>query len=673
MYAHDSKTLETVTVTANKVEENIQDVPQSITVIDAEEIEEKGIKTIEDVIAEIPNMTTTPDRGVKVNFRGLNASLFADNNPVVIYIDGIPTSHKYDFGASLENVERIEVLRGPQGTLYGKDSIGGVINIVTQEPTNETTGSVGVEYGSDNYRRATFNINTPIVENKLFFNLNAEGTFDDSWVTNELKNDDDAAKSQNKRISTAFYYKPTDRLSTRLVLKKEKTRKHEFKGYGVVGQTGLDLFKRDDAEHTSFDMNMVEENDIDSQSFNLKYEADGFNVESVTVHKETDLDGKYDTDYTSGTVFDGTFSFNDAESDAYSQEIRISSTNSDTIRWVTGIYLDKEENKKKAYGFAGPAIGGINDTVSTSDSKTQAIFGQAVIPFAQEWELTLGGRYQRIKKEMDLTAYYTPSGTGITSVTNEFEPDKTWNVFLPKVALSYKFNENITSFASISKGYMPGGFNVVATTSNQEENEFDAQQSVNYEMGIKGSFENFMFTASIFRMNIKDIHTYRTVGLNKFTDNADKAHSQGVEFDFRYFPINELEINGAVGFIRTKYDDYKLGDNDFSGERIETTPSSTASLGIAYYHPQGFYARTDVKHQGSMYFHDDQAREFVKVGSRTLLDLKLGYKVGDWDLYAYAKNLTDKEYINTYETNSSFSFATFGAPRFIGVGAKYKF
>ncbi len=666
VYAHEVEKLSTITITANKVEENLQDVPQSITVIGADEIEEKGIKTVEDVIAEIPNMTTTPDRGVKVNFRGLNASLFTANNPVVIYIDGIPSSHKFDFTAFLENIERIEVLRGPQGTLYGKDSIGGVINIITKNPTNEITGNIGLEYGSHNYKEGRFNISAPIVENKLFFNLNGNLTADDGWIKDKV------AKEEEQKFGASFYYKITDRLLAKLALRKEKTEDYGFKGYGIVGNSSFDLFEREKAENVKFENPIVQKNNIDSQNFTIKYEADKYNFEAVTVHRKTDLDAVYDMDFTTGTIFDGSTMVNDANTDTYSQEFRVSNKSKDGVRWLAGLYLDTEENKKNAYGvdfvYSGFPMGNKN-TISTVDSDTQAIFGQTMIPLNEQMELTLGSRYQKIKKEIDLKQ----TVTGMTPSFNAFDTKETWNVFLPKFALNYKINENFTSFMSISKGYMPGGFNILAQTSNKEGNVFKPQQSINYELGIKGVLDDIIFTASLFRMDIKDIHVYRTIGGEMFTDNADKGHSQGVEFDFRYFPTETLEISGAVGFVQAKYDSYNVGNNNFSGKNIETTPSHTANLGIAYYHPTGIYARTDIKNQGSMYFYDDLNKSFPKRDSITLVDLKVGYKFLNWDIYAYVKNLTDEKYINTYETNDSFSYATFGDPRFMGVGVKYTF
>ena len=670
----DALTLENITVSANKIEENIQDVPQSITVIDEAMIEEKGIKSIADVIHEIPNMYITPKHGGVVNFRGLNTSMFTNNNPVVIYIDGIPTTDRNAFDVSMENVERVEVLRGPQGTLYGKDAIGAVINIVTKKPTNTPYGSVGMEYGSNNTMRETFNVNAPIIENKLFINLNGAVSSSDGWVTNTYNADEDASKEKEKRFSTALLYNINDRLSAQLVLKREETKNYWGNDASLTNVTSLSAFSRDLAENASFDVPTLEESVIDSQSLSLKYGADHYTIEAVGTHKKNDFNSVFDADFTSGTLYDGTYMQRDTTADTYTGEIRIASNNDQGIRWVGGIYADTEEKTFDPYSvnyYISDIPYAYGNAVSTSNSDTQALFAQTMIPLSDTVELTLGGRYQTIKKKIDMTVTNYMLGYGTSSF--DFDAQKRWNTFIPKAALSYKINDTFTSFVSISKGYMPGGFNNYASSSDAEQNTFEPQQSTNYEIGIKGVIDNATFTATLFRMDIKDIHVYRQSSGYYYTDNADKAHSQGVEFDFRYFPIDSIELSGAVGLIDTKYDSYNAGDYDFSGEKIENTPTYTANLGLAYYHPSGFYARSDVRSQGSLYFYDDLQKKFLKNDSYAIVDLKMGYKFSNWDIYGFVKNVTDEEYLTYYQSSSLVSLATYGDSRILGVGVHYKF
>ncbi|RXJ57653.1 TonB-dependent receptor [Candidatus Marinarcus aquaticus] len=658
-----------VVVSANKMEENIQEVPQSITILDAQTIEEKGMNKVSDVINVIPNMyMNSENHGGAINFRGLNTSMFTNSNPIVIYVDGVPTSSRNAFDISMENIEKIEVLRGPQGTLYGKDAIGGVINIITKVPTNETSGSIGFEYGSNDYHKESFNLNTPLIKDKLFLNLNAALFSDHGWITNDYNGDDEAAKERSIKLGTSLYYNVTDNLSAKLVFKREKTKNY-WGNYGVAQNVvSLNEFSKKASENANFDMPAIEDNEINTQSLNLKYETDDYLFEAISSHKDTDFKSTYDIDFTANNLLDGSFMTRNTNMETYTNEVRVSNK-SDAFRWIAGVYFDSDKIKEDPYSqtlYLSGVKAVYANALSTSHNDTSAIFTHLMIPLNEKIDLTLGGRYQRIKKDIDMTV-----NNGAT--TFDFDANKTWNTFIPKGALSYKINDNFTTYFSVSKGYMAGGFNSFASSSNEDDNAFDSQKSTNYEIGIKSTFDDLILNAAIFRMDIENIHIYRQVVGNYYTDNAKKAHSQGIELDFTYFPTDTIVINGAVGYVDTEYDSYDAGDYDFSGNKIENTPSHTANLSMAYYDPKGFYARGDIKNQGSLYFYDDRQKKFLKNKSYTTLDVKIGYRYANFDIYAYGKNLTDEEYMTYYQSSSTVSLATFADQRSVGVGVRYKF
>jgi iron complex outermembrane receptor protein len=684
LQAADEETLviDNVVVTANKMEEDLTDVPQSITVVDKYTIEEKGIKDIPDVIEEIPNMFNSPNHGNSVNFRGLNASMFTRNNPVVVYIDGVPISDKYGFDASLANVERVEVLRGPQGTLYGKDAIGAVINVVTMQPTDTWQGKVGAEYGRFNYVEGLLNLSGPVVNDKLYFGVNGRYRQDDGWIENDCPGkNDDANRQDDRRISAYLLFKPTDRLSARFTASNEYTRTYWMDGYGLAPGSGISDFSRDDADHVAFDVATYEKTEVNSQSLQVAYAFDPVTVTSTTTHRRVDMDALYDADFGDNPLYDGLAQMGDSTTKTWTQEVRVASNNTEGFRWVGGGYFDTEKRELGPYGMQFPYYDNsgtyygnfVMDARSHSDSDTWAVFGQAMVPLGAGFELTLGGRYQRIKKEVELNMYYLPIGVS-GAPYYQLEADKTWDTFLPKAALSYKITDAWTVYFSWSKGYMPGGFNDFATSGTASDNSFKPQKSTNYELGIKGSFDRLRLAASIFRMDIEDIHVYKSVGTGIYlTDNADEAHSQGVEVEVTYLPFRCLELTLAAGIIDAEYDDYDAGDARFDGEKIEQTPAHTLKLGVAYNHPRGFYARADVKNQGRTYYYDDVNKAFDKEGSFTVVDVRAGYRFKGWDVYAYADNLTDEEYVNSYKSSSLVAIATFGNPRVIGVGARYQF
>lgn len=676
--------LESVTVTANKIEEDIQDVPQSITVIDEMVLDEKGIKSVGDVVEMIPNMDFTGGvHGNAVSFRGLNPSMFTNNNPVVLYIDGVPVTDRYGFDASLANVERIEVLRGPQGTLYGKDAIGGVINIITKKPGNEWHGKVGTEYGSDNYMQGLFNLGGGLARDTLFMGVNGDYSRDDGWIENTNTGlDSDGNESEDRHISGYLLYTPSTRFTARLTLSDDFNREAWTDGYALPFGNSFSDFNRDDAERVDFDVPTEVERQTTSQSLNLSYAFDRVTLASTTTHQRMDIDGDYDGDYDAGTYYDGLKQFNHAELDAYTQELRLSGNNETGIRWVGGIYLDSEEREQGPYGMqfpyfdtAGNFYGNYEmNADSRTDSRTYAAFGQVILPFGERYELTLGGRYQRINKEIDLDTFNLPVGTSGAPFFSMLG-EKEWDVFLPKAALSYRVNDAWNTYISYSQGYMPGGFNYFATSGTMDDNSFDPQQSQNYEIGIKGNLDKLRIAASLFYMDIEDVHVYKATGTGLYyTENAESAHSQGIELDFAYPVTQSLELTGSVGIIEAEYDTYDAGAGvSFDGYDIENTPAFTATAGLFYAHPDGFYSRLDMKAAGEIYFYDDANKTFAKEDAYITFDAKIGYQTGAWDFYVYGKNLANEEYITSLISNPSLTLVEFGDPRTLGIGVRYRF
>lgn len=677
LFANETTKLDKITVSANKMEENIQNVPQSISVIDEEIIDNKGIKNISDVIKEIPNMNEQSSfNGVSSSFRGLNTSVFTNNNPIVIYIDGVPHYDRYDYDPSFANVEQIEVLRGPQGTIYGKDAIGAVINIKTKTPTNKWHGTLVTEYGNDNTFNTKLNTSGAIIDNKLFTGINGSLYNTDGWIENHYSHmDKNANKKNNRKISGFLLYKPTDNLSTKLTIVNNYSKKQFFDGMITDGTVSINNLKRDNAKNTNFDVPTTEKSKVNSQSLNLTYELEDIKFDSTTTHKKTNLDGDYDSDYTSNTNSDGLNQYNYTELETYTQEFKLSSKNQD-IKWITGLYFDKESRKQGPYGqdlFYGGGIYSANVN-SDANSKTYAAFGQTMIPFLEDFELTLGARLQKIEKDISgfVTTTWNGSFTGANGSFGKWK--KSWNTFLPKVALAYKIDDNLTIYSSISKGYMPGGFNYfVNDLGNKNTNMFKPQTSINYEIGAKYIGDNFAINTAIFRTDIKDIHIYKIVGVNFTTDNAKKAHSQGIEFDGIYFLTENWSISGSLGLIQAKYDDYDNGKRKYNKEKIENTPNFTANLGVSYLANSGIYGRLDFNARGKTNYFDGANEKMVESNGAIISNAKIGYKLKNWDIYSYITNITNEEYVSTYQSKTGLALVGFNEPRRFGIGAIYKF
>ncbi len=669
--------LEAVKVTANKMEESLKDVPQSITVIDEVEIEEKGIESMTDVIDNIPGMAYSDDHGVGINFRGLNSSMFTMNNPVTMYVDGIAHSGKTGFDTSLVNVERIEVLRGAQSTLYGKNAMGAVINVVTKDPTNEWHGKVGAEYGSWDYVKGLAAMNGPLIKDKLFLGLSAQYDQDNGWIKNDYEGmEEDANRERDRKVNGYLLMTPNDDLRVRLAAHHSHKKTYWGNEYVLAHGTNLDDFNADDAKHVSYDVANDSTTDDNSQSLTVEYNFDGFKLNSITTHKQLEVDALYDSDHSDAAAYKGLEMFDENEEETWSQELRLSGGAPKEFRWTCGVYGDIGNRKQGPYGqqFVQGGTAYEQDAHSDQDTTTMAAFGQVMAPLGSGFELTLGARLQRIRKEMDLDMYYQAVGAA-KNLYYSMHGTKTWNAFLPKAALSYAINDNWNTYISYSHGYMPGGYNFFAMSGSADSNAFKPQRSKNYEWGLKADYGDLRLGTALFYMDIKDIHVYKTAGGTGmyYTSNAKKAHSYGAEFEATYLPVKSLELSGSVSLIKAKYDDYDADVKQYDGEDIDQTPSHIIRLSAAYHAPCGFYARVDARHFGSRSYYDDYNKGFTKADAYTVVDTKVGYRFDDFDVYAYVNNITDEEYVTAFRSNTLVTIAGVGDPRTIGAGVMYYF
>lgn len=673
--------LQAVTVTANKVEEKLKDVPQSVTLITGEALKEKGIRNVADLVREIPNLSSSFVYSNEINFRGINSSTFTNTNPVVIYIDGVPQSNRYAYEALLENVDRVEVLRGPQGTLYGKDSIGGVINIIAKTPKSTWSGQVGVEVANQGGRDLTLAVNGPLVKDQLFLTFSGKAAEQDGWIKNRYPGmDADANRAHEQRFNLGLLYKVSPKTQVRLSASHDDQTNYWVDGGLAPLGSDYTAFSRSDARRASFDQKTVTKTKTDAQSLAFQHKFDGVALDAVVTNKSVKLDGDYDMDWGSLPLYDGLTQYQHLTTDTRTQEIRLSGGTAGQARWLVGLYFEQDKYRNERYGGQypaaimgfpfGPGLDIDIDVPSRTESATQALFGQVMMPLGKSLELTLGGRYQRIEKEFDGDFIMQPVGMTGYPPAYSLSAEKRWTAFLPKAALSFDLSPSWKSYVSVAKGYLPGGFNYFPSSAVLADNQFEPQKSTNYEIGVRSDFGRLYLSASLFYMDIKDIHVYSydPTGTNIYTSNAGKGTSKGAELEASYLIGDHWEISGALGLVRATYDEYNPSSNN--GNRIERTPSYTAKVGLQYTAGNGFYARGDVRGQGKRYFN---AENTFDDGAYTTVDLRAGYKTGPWEFYGYVRNLTDTEYRTSLDAMSNGTLVTFGEPRRLGLGARYSF
>lgn len=670
-----------VEVTASKMTETLKDVPSSIMVIDGTELEEQGITDIHGVVARIPNLNLVDFSSRNhINVRGINTSTFTLNNPVVLYIDGIPHSNHYAYDLPLMNVERIEVLRGPQGSLYGRDAIGGVINVVTKTPGNTWEGQVGLGLGDDKKREGSFSFEGPLSQGALYLGLYGRYEEDNGWISNTHVSQPSSQPSSlngplsshprpsqgrgneetRKRLGANLLWTPRDDFRARLNLLREQ-HDQGFHNGGMIGSTAFKDARRSDFETVQAEMDTFNHSLTYSQGLNLEYDSAFGTFSSVTTHRRNDTEAQNDLDYGNSPVFLNQTGWEDVTLASVSQEFRWSHELESGARWVAGLYYEKDNTDFDHFGMMA------FNWVSETDAQTQAVFGQVTVPLLQDVELTLGSRYQKIDKDMTLDSY------AFGALNGELDVSDSWTAFLPKAALSYRINDDWMAYTSVADGYMPGGFNFLPFSFGAKENTFDPQKSTSYELGVKGDMlgGDLFLSASVFYMDIKDIHVFTNNNGLISTSNAGEGRSKGLELEFDYRIKDRWRLNGAFGLTQAEYASYTdMSGNVYDGKTIENTPSHSLNLSLKYGHEQGFYAITSLNKSGRVYF---DAPNTLEEDGYVKLDLRAGYRLNDWELYAYVDNATDADY-KTYGTvHTAGTVAYFGDPRMVGLGARLTF
>jgi len=636
LYAEDIKSLDTVTVTANKIEENVQEVPISMTVFDEFTIEDRKIESIQDVASYTSNFALMDKVGgaFTPTIRGItNPNTFSLTQPISVIINGIPISRSQGFNETLMDIERIEVLKGPQGTLYGKEAQAGVINIITKKPDNETKAKVGLELGEDNKRQYTFSASGPIIENKLFVGLSAKHYEKDGFIKNTLLGGYTNDKEHDYG-KVNLRYTPNDDLEISLITSKLK------QDDGNIDY--VDSYTPDN-KSVSTDIQGYDKSSTTSHALKVSYNINDYFLESITNYRNVKADALQDYNT---MIPDHIFN---NEHEKYSQEFRISH-DSDIFKWVAGIYVDKDKiNDASAYA-------GFPSVPSKEKSDSLGLFIHTDYAINDKFSFISGARYDKDNKE------YKQSTTKLDLSDSEVSP---------KVSLKYQHDKNSMYYTTISKGYRAGGFHANAPTGYSKQ--YNSETLWNYEIGAKNSlFDNRLtINSAIFYMNIDDmqVKVHPIVGSgSSYVDNVAKATSKGFELGFNGKLTDSLELFGAYGYTNVTFDKYSDTKGDYSGNKNTFAPAYNYNIGIQYRDENGYFARVDLNGYGKTYF--DNANTNSRAPYK-LVNVKLGYETENYDIYLYGKNIFDEEYhsINMFNING----VLYSEPREIGVQLAYRF
>lgn len=663
----DTIRLTEVIIQASKTGDNLQEIQTAASVIPAKVIEEQGMNSLTDLSARIPNFYM-PDYGSRltspVYIRGIGSRI---NSPSVgLYVDDIPYFDKGSFNFEFFDVEKIEVLRGPQGTLYGRNTMGGIIKVYTPQPEFRNGGKVKVEYGTENHIKTAIQANVKL-SNKVALIAGGAYAHSDGYFTNAFTN----KSADNYDLYNGNFklrYAPTKRFNMILSANFEKNTQngYPYALYDLTTQEAADVNYND---QSTYDRSLL------SIGLRMEYHLENVVLTSSSSFQQMEDFQGIDQDFTPASLF---WVIQDRKENTWVEEFTIRNKKEGKLDWLAGVFAFKQQSDKEvgltygadaivSYHLPGP----INySKFYDQPSSGLAAYGQMSYTFGH-FKATAGIRADY--ESSSLNYDYEKFLSGNTIQTDAFDSEMEFNEILPKVSFSYHPTENVTLFTSISKGYKAGGFN--STFETEEDRAFDPESSINYELGFKSVyFNNRLITnINLFYTDLTNQQIYQPVpsGTGSMLKNAGKSKVQGIELEFRYLINEHHTVWASYGNNKAEFVDYVRSETlDYSGNTITYVPKYTLNVGTNY--TLNFNSNTirnatltlNYQQMGKLFWNDENTAYQESYG---ILNSRINFHSKKFDFGVWGKNLLNTNYNAFYFAALGNSYAQKGKPIQIGA------
>lgn len=676
------RAIEEVIVTSQKREERLLDVPMSVSVVDAEALKNMGIQNIHDLSYAVSSLSVAdyfPAQSISI--RGISNSL-GTSALVGAYLDELPTTNVPSLGnlISLQSIDlkRIEVLKGPQGTLYGQGSVGGAVRFITNPPsfnefdTNFSLSTYNTKGGKWS-EELTGVVNIPIIDNTLA--LRIAGTYKDKsgWIDQPTADIDNANDSELSHIRISGLWSLTEKFSIKAMTVRNRLSGSSPNFSNVLPSTDnvYQVPNINDARFSSTDI----ENDYELHNLTLDYDLGFATIVSSSSQLNVDSDLALLSSFFNLT-FIPTAPLNQVildtfdKANAFSQEIRLTG-DTNTLKWTIGVFY----NNSEYIGGSSNVINLLNDSIlyesgsiaSTKHSTSMSVFGDLSYTINDRLELSIGTRYFE-----DDQRFESP---GINSVDTEFDD------LSSKISLSYALADNSNLFVSWSEGFRSGGLNIPAIGETTPV-PYDPESVVSYELGVKTSLidRQLNIEGAIFYSQYSDYQSFEAqplTGLNKIS-NASEAEIKGVEWAVQWAASEYLSLGFNGDFTEAEFTDvndlvptYKEGDklnfipkysySVYTDLAYNLSPLVSSSIHFDY----SRHGPRSATFRGAGFV--DETVESVSFG---VLNAHFGLKWGALDMKFFARNLNNEKRPSTVSSTRIFTRIQ---PRTVGIEFAYDF
>lgn len=702
--AEASVGIEEIVVTAQRREESLQKVPIAVTAFSSEAIESNRIFNVNEVAMRTPGFTFTERNKASQDLfiRGIGTAGIegaAADPSIVTMVDDVYVGRLGAGATQYFDIERIEVLRGPQGTLYGKNAVGGVVNIATMKPKFDFESKIRAGYGNYNAFTLDGYVTDSISDNAA---VKISGTMRtrDGFAHNVFF-DRDVEDENTSALRGQLLVKPGDVTEILVSLYGSRDRDNGTARKPVGGAAGalaLPGIRVNEARSLTFT-----NRDIYGGSVRIDHQFDFADFVSITGYRHVDLAINDDLTGAGLNVVPLRNANGESENDdQFSQEFRLSSKAlNDRLFWVTGVYYLYENNKRTELTrnetgapFNTPTYDAFNGSAQfdqTNKTNSIGVFFQGDYSLTDKLKFTAGIRYTQEKKEMTNHAFDLVNPFGGVSVTPLVYPynvagSKKWHAWTPRFALDFQATDSLLLYASASRGFKSGGYQAQAGTAEAAITPFNPEFAWSYETGFKSRmWENrVQFNVAAFYTDYSDLQVQQLIALTPtsiptlITSNAANATSKGIETELVIRPTEWLDIFGNYSYLKTAYKGYIAPNGtDYSGNTLQRSPKHKFNIGGAITLPLGevgsLRTQGNLSYQSAMFFNPDNL-PINRESSYTLVDASMTYTSANekWELSLWGKNLTNEVYWNSIINLFGTQFTTFAAPRTYGLSITYK-
>jgi iron complex outermembrane recepter protein len=696
--------LTTVVVTAQRRAENLQDVPMAVAAFDGDSLAEVGIagaRRLENVVPSLTYLATGFNAQPYLRGIGTRSGWVGMESSVATYVDDRYVSRPWAAMFDMLDMERVEVLKGPQGILYGRNAAGGAIRAITKDPGSDPSVELGAKAGNDDYSSLSILAGGPLSDafrGQIASWIEKRDGLATNLVPSGRAHADDLDRQSlrakllwdaGKRVTAklgASWWRYTDWIGRDLVSTGAPETNRGVALYG--GITSLDR------EH--FASALAGDNDMQETAVDLRFDVDAGELKfvSVTTYTEGDFAQTFDTDLSSIALLDNYATETSAD---VSQELQLLSSADGPLEWIAGAFYFRSRgdtaNVFRDSVSVQPLLPGgtdISPGLQHADINAYALYAQATYAFDERWSVTFGSRWNHERKDVTLTAFPDTFSTA----PNPFADSSDWDEMTPRASVEYRGAWGV-AYLSYARGFKSGGYNYPASTGPV----LDPEILDSYEVGLKSDLLDgrLQLRSAVFFTDVKGLQVVRGAAGALVTENAADADVRGLELDLDVALRENLSLSVAAALLDSEYTEYTAGvlvplyvppygsaplagGLDVSGRSLLRTPDQTLSVGVRYRKPLdagGSVAfAASYAYKGDYYFDFSAVpeTEWLKQEAYGVLNARVAYvaRDGRWELGLWSNNLTDELYYDDAVLTNVASRVSYADPRMSGIDFKYR-